>query len=160
MLEEELVVDHPDGCPPPVHRVLVAFDGSPGAWAALRYAIAVASARNAVVTVAAVVHSPGIWIALPPFTCPYTRESLIRAQERELSLALAEARDEVPAHVSVCTVLLQGRPPRVIAELAESGRFDLVVTGPSRRGRLRRRLTRGVPSALVAECRAPALAVG
>jgi len=60
----------------------------------------------------------------------------------------------------VCTVLLQGRPPRVIAELAESGRFDLVVTGPSRRGRLRRRLTRGVPSALVAECRAPALAVG
>jgi nucleotide-binding universal stress UspA family protein len=160
MLEEELVVDHADRRAPAVHRVLVAFDGSPGSWAALRYGLAVATTHNAVLTIAAVVHNPGLWIALPPFTCPYTRESLMRAEELELSRALAEARDEVPAHVSVSTVLLQGRAAQAIADLADGGRYDLVVMGPSRRGRLRRRLARCVPSAHVAECTAPALAAG
>ena len=37
-----------------VHRVLVAFDGSPAAWAALRRAIDVAVANRALLTIAAV----------------------------------------------------------------------------------------------------------
>ena len=41
-----------------VHRVLVAFDGSPSAWAALHQAIDVAVSNHALLTIAAVVHEP------------------------------------------------------------------------------------------------------
>ena len=51
---------------------------------------------------------------------------------------LAAARDEVPATVSVTTLLLYGRPARTLAALADSGGYDLVVAGPRPVGRLRR----------------------
>ena len=38
-----------------MHRVLVAFDGSPSAWAALHQAINVAVSNHALLTIAAVV---------------------------------------------------------------------------------------------------------
>jgi nucleotide-binding universal stress UspA family protein len=156
MLEENVAVSAPVTSAPPIHRVLVAFDGSPGAWAALHQGIAVAAARHALLTIAAVVEEPPIWVGLPPFVVPWTRESLRRDAERRLERLLAAARDEVPASISVSTALLHGRTARALADLADGGRYDLVVTGPRRTGCRGRRC---VPGALMARCHAAVLAV-
>jgi nucleotide-binding universal stress UspA family protein len=123
-----------------IRRLLVAFDGSPGAWEALQRGIAIASAEHALLTVAAVVPQPSCWIAATPLALPCTSESLRRDMERHMLRQLAAARDEVPATVSVTTQLVHGRPRRVLRELAESGRYDLIVTAVRRSGFWRRRL--------------------
>jgi nucleotide-binding universal stress UspA family protein len=155
MVQEKLAGVSRAAWAPPVHRVLVAFDGSPGAWAALRYAIAVAGASNAVLTIAAVLNDPPPWVVLPPMATPWTRESLRRDAERRVSRALAAARDEVPAEISVSTALLEGRTAQALADLADGGCYDLVVAGQSRC----RWPRRGVTPALVARCRTSVIAV-
>jgi nucleotide-binding universal stress UspA family protein len=90
---------------------------------------------------------------------PYTYDGLRREVEGELRRHLAEARDEVPAAVQVQTVLLRGKPARELARYAESGRFDLLVTGPRPCGRLKRLLSRSVTHALLTRSRVSVLAV-
>ena len=143
-----------------VHRVLVAFDGSDGAWVALRRAIEVAVADHALLTIAAVVQEPlGLWMGFGPMTVPVTRESLRRDLEREMRLHLAEARDEVPATVSVTTRMLHGRPARALAALVEAEGYDLVVTGPRPIGRLGRLLRHSVTHGLLSRTHTSVLAV-
>jgi nucleotide-binding universal stress UspA family protein len=72
---------------------------------------------------------------------------------------LAEARDEVPATVSVTTRLLHGRPARALAALAEEGRYDVVVTGPRPVGRLGRLLRHSVTHRLLSRIHTSVLAV-
>jgi nucleotide-binding universal stress UspA family protein len=124
-----------------VRRVLVAFDGSPGAWEALQRGIAIAAAEHALLTVIAVVPQPSCWIGAGPVAVPCTSESLRRDMERHMLRQLAAARDEVPATVSVTTQLIHGKPRRVLTELAESGDYDLIVTS-LRGARFRRRRLR------------------
>ena len=135
-------------------RILVAFDGSDGAWAALRRAIEIALRERALLTIAAVVPEPSPWIGMGLVSLPYSREALRRDAQRSMEQALAAARDEVPATVSVTTRLLSGRPCRALGRLVEHGDFDLVVTGPRPPGRLRRSVTRSVlahsPASLLA----------
>jgi nucleotide-binding universal stress UspA family protein len=143
-----------------VHRVLVAFDGSDGAWVALRRAIEVAVANHALLTIAAVVQEPlGLWMGFGAMTVPVTRESLRRDLEREMRLHLAEARDEVPATVSVTTRMLHGRPARALAALVEAEGYDLVVTGPRPMGRLGRLLRHSVTHGLLSRTHTSVLAV-
>jgi nucleotide-binding universal stress UspA family protein len=142
-----------------LRRVLVAFDGSPGAWAALDRAIAVAVGQRALLTIAGVVQEPHVWTALGPAPMPFTRESLLRDLEREMEQKLAAARDEVPAMVSVTTRLLHGRPGQVLAALADEGDYDLVVAGPRPEGRLRRLLGHSVTHTLLSRCHTSVLAV-
>src|SRR5262249_54485030 len=69
-----------------LRRVLVAFDGTPGAWAALDRGITLALGSNALLTVAGVVGSP------PPLGCgmagvlvpPYTPDELQRELDVEM----------------------------------------------------------------------------
>jgi nucleotide-binding universal stress UspA family protein len=142
-----------------VHRLLVAFDGSEGAWMALEQAIDIAVGQHALLTIAGVVGEPTVWTGFGPVTMPVTREMLQRDLERDMQRKLAAARDEVPATVSVTTQLLHGRPARALAELAESGRFDLVVAGPRPAGHLRRMLGASVTHSLLTRCRTSVLAV-
>jgi nucleotide-binding universal stress UspA family protein len=134
-------VAHDDWAP---RRILVAFDGSDGAWAALGRAIDIAQREHALLTIAAVVPEPSPWIGMGLVSVPYSREGLRRDAQRAMEQALAAARDEVPATVSVTTRLLSGRPSRALGELIEAGDFDLVVTGPRPARRLRRSVTRSV----------------
>ena len=106
----------------------------PGSWAALEQAIDVAVDRHALLTIAGVVHEPTVWLGFGPIVLPYTRELMVRELERDMERKLAAARDEVPATVSVTTRMLRGRPARALAELAESGNYDLVVAGPRKAG--------------------------
>ena len=145
--------------PRAVHRVLLAFDGSPGAWAALEQAIAIAESQHALLTIAAVVPEPTVWMGFGPVAMPFTREMLQRDLERDMQQKLAAARDEVPATVSVTTRLLHGRAARRIAELADSGDYDLVVAGPRRSGLVRRLLGHSVTHSLLTRCRTSVLAV-
>jgi nucleotide-binding universal stress UspA family protein len=141
-----------------VHRILVAFDGSPGAWAALEQAIAVAASERALLTIAGVVEEPAVWIGMAPVAVPFTRDALRRDCERQMEQELAAARDEVPVTVSVTTRLLHGRPARVLVDLARDGGYDLVVAGP-RPGRLRRLFGRSVTHSLLSRARTSVLAV-
>jgi nucleotide-binding universal stress UspA family protein len=143
----------------PVRRILVAFDGSPGAWAALERGIEIAVAQSALLTVAAVVAEPRLYAGFGPLAMPYSPDTLRRDAEREMHRLLAAARDEVPANVSLTTQLLVGRPAKVLAELAAGGGYDLVVTGPRPSGRLRRLLGLGVTHSLLDRTRASVLAI-
>jgi nucleotide-binding universal stress UspA family protein len=144
---------------PPVRRILVAFDGSPGAWAALERAIDIAAAQRALLTIAAVVPEPRLYAGLGPLAVPYSPDALRRDAEREMLRLLAMARDEVPADVSLTTQLLVGRPARALATLAASGDYDLVVTGPRPSSRLRRLCGIGVTHKLLSRTRASVLAI-
>jgi nucleotide-binding universal stress UspA family protein len=123
-----------------LHRVLVAFDGSDGAWAALDRAIGIAVTNHARLTIAGVVPPlPALASGMPGvLTLPYSPDELRRELDNQMLQHLAAARDEIPATVSVDTRLLHGHPTRALARLAEEGRYDLVVTGPRRTGRLGR----------------------
>jgi nucleotide-binding universal stress UspA family protein len=145
--------------PRAIHRVLLAFDGSPGSWAALHRAIAVADGQHALLTIAAVVGEPTVWLGFGPIVMPYTREALVRELERDMQRKLAAARDEVPATISVTTQLLHGRPARALAELAESGNYDLVVAGPRKAGFLRRLFGGSVTHSLLTRSHRSVLAV-
>jgi nucleotide-binding universal stress UspA family protein len=145
--------------PRPVHRVLLAFDGSPGAWAALEQAIEVAVSQRALLTIAGVVAEPVVWLGFSPIVMPVSRETMLRDLELDMQRKLAAARDEVPATVSVTTLLLHGRPARALAELADSGNYDLVVAGPRKAGFLRRLFGGSVTHSLLTRCRASVLAV-
>jgi nucleotide-binding universal stress UspA family protein len=149
----------PEAAPRQVQRVLLAFDGSPGAWAALDQAIDIAVGQRALLTIAGVVGEPTVWTGFGPVIMPITREMLQRDLERDMQRKLAAARDEVPATVSVTTQLLHGRPARALAALAESGNFDLVVAGPRPAGRLRRMFGASVTHSLLTRCRTSVLAV-
>jgi nucleotide-binding universal stress UspA family protein len=155
-----------DGVAPPlpaephtVRRILVAFDGSSGAWAALERAIEIAVGQSALLTIATVVPEPRLFTGFGPLVLPYSPETLRRDAEREMLRLIAAARDEVPANVSLTTQLLYGRPGHALAALAKSGDYDLVVTGPRPSGRLRRLLGAGVTRALLARTRASVLAI-
>jgi nucleotide-binding universal stress UspA family protein len=143
----------------PVRRILVAFDGSDGAWAAVGRAIDIAVAQSALLTIAAVVPEPRLYAGFGPFALPYSPDTLRRDAEREMLRLLGEARDEVPANVSLTTLLLRGRPAKALAGLAAAGDYDLVVTGPRPSGRLRRLLGAGVTHSLLDRTRASVLAI-
>ena len=128
----------PEAAPRQVQRVLLAFDGSPGAWAALDQAIDIAVGQRALLTIAGVVGEPTLWTGFGPVIMPITREMLQRDLERDMQRKLAAARDEVPATVSVTTQVVRGRPVPALAALAEEGGYDLVLAGPRSAGRLRR----------------------
>src|SRR3954469_20621607 len=78
-----------------IHRVLVAFDGSEGAWAALGRGIELAVAHRALLTIAAVAEEPfAIWMGFGAMCLPYTREMIRQQAESAMRRQLAEARDE------------------------------------------------------------------
>jgi nucleotide-binding universal stress UspA family protein len=143
----------------PVRRILVAFDGSPGAWAALERAIDIAASQRALLTIAGVVAEPHLYAGFGPLAVPYSPEALRRDAEREMLRLLAMARDEVPADVSLTTQLLVGRPAKALAALAATGDYDLVVTGPRPTTCLRRLFGAGVTHKLLSRTRASVLAI-
>jgi nucleotide-binding universal stress UspA family protein len=90
---------------------------------------------------------------------PYTREGLRHDLEGEMLRHLANARDEVPAAVSVTTKVLHGRAARALAAYAEQGGYDLVVTGPRPAGRLARLFRGSVTHGLLSRGHTSVLAV-
>jgi nucleotide-binding universal stress UspA family protein len=140
-----------------VPRLLVAFDGSPGAWRALDAAIRLAAGGEAELTIAGVVGDPAPWFAcaVPMAASPlYRHDALVAMQQ-----TLAAARDEIPATVRAEVRVLHGGAASALVALADSGRYDLVLAGPRPSGRFRRLFRRSVTHALLTRAHASVLAV-
>jgi nucleotide-binding universal stress UspA family protein len=116
-------------------NILVAVDGSEEAEQALAHAIDLAECEHARLTIISCVRQP------PPAAYigggAAAAGEAARAAEPETEAMLVEARERVPEHVSVST-LLSREPPRVaILRQIERGNHDLVVLGSRGRGALR-----------------------
>jgi nucleotide-binding universal stress UspA family protein len=121
-----------------IRRILVALDGCAHDWPALERAIDLAVEHCALLTIVAVVPDPRLYTSFGMMVLPCSPETLRRDAEREMLRLLAAARDEVPANVSLTTRVVHGRPGRALANLADEGGYDLVITGRRPCRRLRR----------------------
>ena len=114
-------------------NILVAFDGSPSAWAALRQAVDLARAENAKLTILSV-RPP-----LPSFAyrSGVSVERLKEEADEEVAEFLREARASLPDDVSATTIQREGHAGEEIVRQVEEGHHDLVVLGTRRWGRFR-----------------------
>ena len=134
-------------------KVLAAVDGSEASMHAVRKALEIADRMGAEVTLAHVV--PHVFVpAEVPFDAGRFAEEALRAGETLLTQASAEVGR--PAIARVC---LRGSPGEAIAELAESGSYDLVVVGSKGRGAVSRMLVGSITDRLVHICKRPVLVV-
>ena len=114
-------------------NVLVAFDASSSAWAALDQAADLAVAENAKLTIVGVVPP------LPSFAyrAGVSVERLKEEAAEEVAESLREARARLRDDVAATTVQREGHPGEEIVKQVEEGGHDLVVLGTRRWGRLR-----------------------
>jgi nucleotide-binding universal stress UspA family protein len=123
-----------DDPPPPTddagyHRILVGFDGSPGARQALVRALRLAPCLGATVHVLSVMEH------LPHYAATVGEVDEAReAAERETAIWQAEVRRAADLHgVAVETAVRAGHPARTLVDYAREGSFDLLVVGHSGR---------------------------
>ncbi len=108
-------------------RILVAYDGSQGAERALAAGIELAKLHSAALTAMAVEER------LPRFsgTIDEVQEEKEFA-DHQLSRLLEKARSQArAAGVELQTYLRAGHPAKTIIEVAQKGKFDLVLLGAS-----------------------------
>jgi nucleotide-binding universal stress UspA family protein len=138
----------------PKKNFLIATDGSPGAMAALRQAIALAREADARLTVAYARRAP-----LPVLGDPYYQ----RALSHELDVArtvLAEAGHmATQTGVAVETEILEGNAADRIVELARSRGVDLIIVGSRGRGAVTGAVLGSVSASVVHKADRPVLVV-
>ncbi|HEU4366657.1 MAG TPA: universal stress protein [Methylomirabilota bacterium] len=106
-------------------RILVAYDGSNGARAALRQGIALAKALGAEISTISVEEH------LPHYAASISEVKAAKEEIDEYFRALAkEARDVAALEgVEIETLVRQGHEVETIVTVAKDGRFDLLVAG-------------------------------
>ncbi len=112
-----------------ITKLLVPTDGSESAMEAATYAAALARQFDATVTLLHVVEVPRLSIHIPPFGTLHRdqlREELYETGRAILAMA---QQPFLQAGVPVETQLREGRVVDRIAEVAVSGRHDLIVMG-------------------------------
>jgi nucleotide-binding universal stress UspA family protein len=135
-------------------RLLVAFDGSSHAQAALADAIELAQANNGTLTVMAVVPNSSLWAGIA-WEGPGILVDMDASDEREYQLMLDRAVQTVPTSVPVTKLLLRGSAAaRIIAEAPD---HDLIVMGSRGRGELRSLLLGSVSHAVLHSSPIPVL---
>lgn len=117
-------------------RILVAFDGSSHAQAALAEAFDLAHDNNGRVTVMAVVPQPDAWGLGNAFGAPIDLDGLGKSLEHDYRAMLDDAVDGGPADVPVTKILRHGAAaPAILAE-AGARDHDLIIMGSRHRGEL------------------------
>jgi len=117
-------------------RVLVAYDGSRQAQAAVRFAFTLTAGAEPEVTIVHVVESPGATLA--PDVLAGALQAIIEEQREEWAERLAElAAEALPGRSVATTVRVARRPAVAILELAAELDADLVVLGSRGMGTLR-----------------------
>jgi nucleotide-binding universal stress UspA family protein len=133
-----------------IKKILVALDGSEQANKALDFALGLAETYSAELMLLNVYQpvAPFFYfpseIGAPPMAPPMatpiaTAEFLkeLKAQhEKVLSEALKKANRDNP-NLKVTTMLSEGRPSNKIIEVANEGKFDLIVMGSRGMGRIK-----------------------
>jgi nucleotide-binding universal stress UspA family protein len=138
------------------HRLLVAFDGSTHAHAALAAAIELAQANHGRLTVIAVVPASTRWWGVAS-EVPSDLGALDRANERAFQTMLDRAVRAIPLDVPVTKFLKHGAVPGAI--LAEAAGHDLIVMGSRGRGELRSLLLGSVSHEVLHSSPVPVLVV-
>jgi nucleotide-binding universal stress UspA family protein len=146
------------GTPVPRPRVVAGADDSPGARAALGYALIAAARRHAALDIVSAypVNLPWAWDSTldAPDVTP-VRESVNRAAE-ELRSA---THREVPAVADVAVRVLVGRGTAGQVLVEESGRADLLVVGSRGRGAVQSALLGSVALHCVTAAHCPVVVV-
>jgi nucleotide-binding universal stress UspA family protein len=137
-----------------IRSILVAFDGSKAAEAALEQAIAIAQGEGARLTLIGVATRPP-WLA-PTYMAALPTDAELEA---EVERRLDEALERVPDDVPVAAVVRSGVPAQAILERVEQGRHDLVVIGSRGRGGVQSLLLGSVSRAVLHRCPVPVLVV-
>ena len=112
-------------------NILVGIDGSPSSQRALEYAIELARAENARLTLMAVAPPAASFIMLAGVMPEAMREELDKWAQGQLADAVRTVPNELNAH----TVQGSGQPgPEIVKEL-KRGDYDLIILGSRGRGR-------------------------
>ena len=138
-------------------RILVGVDGSKESRDAARWAVELAQATGAQVTVATSVFLPAA-LAAPELM---TRAKAWEDEEKASAASLVKDIASIFARsgVAIETLVTNGSPAEKLAELAESGAVDLVVVGHRGRGSVARFLMGSVADRLVQISTKPVLVV-
>jgi nucleotide-binding universal stress UspA family protein len=110
---------------PVFRKILVAFDGSPGAWSALRHAILLAAEHGAALIVLSVEEPVPHYASV---------RDQVRQEEEEVTSYFerlqADARREAEAlGVPITTEIVHGHAARAIVDYARQVGADLIVMG-------------------------------
>jgi nucleotide-binding universal stress UspA family protein len=132
------------------YKILVALDGSPDAYAALRHAATLACDQHARLVVL-MVTSP------PKHAVTVGGPMLVSDPESAYAKELREAVDSLPDSISVESRLTGGKPARRILEVAEECNCDLIVMGFHGHGRLLGALAGSVSATVLRESTRPVL---
>ena len=136
-----------------MNRIVIATDGSDGAWAAVQEGVELAAGVGAEVTFVTVRHH------IPLLGEPWYQERLTE-QLDHARLALDRADAEAKRHGVLCeTEILEGDPTASIAELVRARNADLLVVGSRGHGGLTSALIGSVSRALLTKSPAPVMVV-
>jgi nucleotide-binding universal stress UspA family protein len=137
-----------------IRKILAAVDGSPPALHAAQMAYALARATGARLTVAYAVPPPFLSIEVPPTVI----EEVLRA-EKARGVSILDAVVKALGSPDVDALELDGPAAEMVAEVAESQNFDLVVVGSRGRNALQRIILGSVADRLVHISKKPVLVV-
>ncbi len=140
-------------------RILVAFDGTPHARAALAEAVRLAHANNGRLTVLVVVPNASLWMGAA-WEAPVSLAALDRSTEQAYQAILDRAVDDVPLDLPVVKLLRRGAVATEIIAQVRSGDYDAIVMGSRGRGELRSLLVGSVSHRVVQASPIPVLVVG
>jgi nucleotide-binding universal stress UspA family protein len=127
-----------------LNRILVALDGSPHEWRALKAAVELAQIGRGRLTVLAVAPRAAAWLG-SAWGTPVDVGRLEDDVARTCQALLDEAVAEIPHSIPVVKRLAFGAAAdEILAEL-HSGRHDALVMAHHRRGRIRARVVRVSP---------------
>jgi nucleotide-binding universal stress UspA family protein len=131
--------------------ILVAYDGSADATAALRHAADLARDQHARIVLLTVVPR----VAVPPVDA--SAAVAARDLERSFARVLHDAIELLPADIGLDTRLVHGKPSRVILDVAREHDCDLIVMGSHGHGRLHEALIGCTSATVVRESTIPVL---
>ena len=140
-------------------RLLVAFDDSRHAHAALDQAVQLAHANRSELTVMTVIPEPSVWALGDGYGAPVNVDELRQEALVSRRAALDRAVEEVPADLPVTSLIKHGPPAQVIVEEASAGHHDLIIMGSRGRGEWRSLLLGSVSHHVLHSSPVPVLVV-
>lgn len=144
---------------PIIKRILVPYDFSHGASAALRYAVSLAEAVNASIELLHV-WEPGPYVDPTLMLAAGGRANDLSAQyTKDANERLAKAIADKAASIAerVAPMVIAGYPSTTIVRHADDGNFDLVVMGTRGLTGLKHLLLGSVAERVVQRCNKPVL---
>jgi nucleotide-binding universal stress UspA family protein len=140
-------------------HLLVAFDDSRHAHAALDQAVELAGANGSELTVMTVVPEPSVWPLGDGYGAPVNVDELRQEALVSRRAALDRAVEAVPADLPVTSLVKHGPPAQVIVEEARAGQYDLIIIGSRGRGEWRSLLLGSVSHEVLHASPVPVLVV-